>query len=302
MNTDHRRRPSARLAALALAACLAAVGAAQDPSLALRQRYEQQRAALEASPFGRPLLIESNDSSGQPRGEVLAVLDHDFASVARALREPQAWCDLMVLQTTVKGCQARSDPSHGHLVAFITRRHEQTIADAYKVDFEHRVALTPARHLQVDLSAASGPVGTRDYRLTLEAVPLDGARTVTRLTYSYTAGALASMASDAYLATAGRHKIGFTVVGRDSAGKPVHVGGIRGLAERSAMRYELALEAVLDAASGTPPAQRAMARLKRWFDGIERYTAQLKEMSREEYLSMKQKEMQAAQRAPAQTG
>jgi len=298
MKTDHRCRPPARLVALTLAAWLPAFASAPDPSHALRQRYEQQRAALEASPFGRPLLVESNDSSGQPRGEVLAVLDHDFASVARTLREPQAWCDLMVLQTTVKGCEARS----GQLVVFITRRHEQTIADAYKVDFEHRLKLVPDRPLRVDISAASGPVGTRDYRLTLEAMPLDGTRTVTRLTYSYTAGALASMASDAYLATTGRHKIGFTVVGRDGSGKPVHVGGIRGLAERSAMRYELALEAVLDAASSTPPAQRAMARLKRWFDGIERYTAQLKEMSREEYLLMKQRELLAAQRAPARSG
>lgn len=282
-----------------LAAGLAAPAGAQDPSTTLRQRYEQQRAALEASPFGRPLLVHSNDSSGQPRGEVLAVLDHDFAAVAQTLREPQAWCDLMFLQTTVKACQARSATSNAQLLAFITRRHEQTLDDAYQVEFEHRVKLAPQRHLQVDLSAATGPVGTRDYRLTLEAIPLGETRTLTRLTYSYTAGTLASMAADAYLATSGRHKVGFTVIGRDSSGKPVHVGGIRGLAERSAMRYELALEAVLDAAADAPPAQRAAVRLKRWFDGIERHTRQLQEMSREEYLAMKQRELQ---RAPVRSG
>jgi hypothetical protein len=288
--TTHPRRTPLRFTLLTVALLAGPVAGSQDPSSTLRQRYEQQRGSLEASPFGRPLLVHSNDSSGQPRGEVLAVLAHDFATVAQTLRDPQAWCDLMLLQTTVKGCQARN----AQLVAFITRRHEQTIDEAYQVDFEHRVKLAPAQHLQVDISAATGPVGTRDYRLTLEAMPLGDARTLTRLTYSYTAGTWASMAADAYLATSGRHKVGFTVIGHDSAGKPVHVGGIRGLAERSAMRYELALEAVLDAAADTPPAQRAAVRLKRWFDGIERHTRQLKEMSREEYLAMKQRDMQRA--------
>lgn len=288
-------------AACVLLALVAGSAAAQDPAAALRQRYEEQRAAMASGPFGRPLAVRSNDSSSQPRGEVLAVLDHDFAAVVRALRQPQAWCDLMLLQTNVKRCEARGADAGARLAVAITRRHEQTLADAYEVQFDHRAAVTPGRHFAVDISAAEGPLGTRDYKLTLEAVPLSEGKTVTRLTYSYAAGTLARMASETYLATRGRDKVGFTVVGRNESGQPVYVGGIRGLAERSAMRYELALEAVLDAAKA-PPAQRAEARLQDWFDGIERHAAQLKEMSREDYLSMKRRELQATQEGSGRTG
>ena len=294
--TKHRR--------LLSATCLALMGLAwtnahaQDKSAELRQRYEQQRRSLDASPFGRPLLIHSNDSSGQPRGEVLAVLDHDFDTLVKTLRQPQSWCDLMLLQTNVKRCAAHGGEGGGRLDAFITRKHEQTVDDAYEVAFQHRVRDAGARHFEVDISAAAGPLGTRDYRLTLQAVPMGERKSVARLTYSYSAGTLARLASETYLSTAGRNKVGFTVVGRDGAGKPMHVGGIRGLAERSAMRYQLALEAVLDAVK-TAPAQRAEARLQDWFDGIERHALQLKEMSREDYLAMKRRELRTMHGAPS---
>lgn len=293
--TQYRRLlPATCLALLAVAS---AGAGAQDKAADLRQRYEQQRRSLDTSAFGRPLIINSNDSSGQPRGEVLAVLDHDYDTLVKTLRQPQAWCELMLLQTNVKRCDANGTEGGGKLDAFITRKHEQTVEDAYEVAFQHRVREADAQHFEVDISAAAGPLGTRDYRLTLEAVPLSKNKSVARLTYSYTAGTLARLASETYLSTAGRSKVGFTVVGRDGAGKPVHVGGIRGLAERSAMRYQLALEAVLDAVKA-PPAQRAEARLQDWFDGIERYAVQLKEMSREDYLAMKRREFRAMRSGP----
>ena len=46
-----------------------------------------------------------------------------------------------------------------------------------------------------------------------------------------------------------------------------------------------------------PAAQQADKRLNAWFDGVERYPAQLHEMERGEYLDMKRKEI-ARQQAP----
>ena len=54
------------------------------------------------------------------------------------------------------------------------------------------------------------------------------------------------MAMDAYLAGAGREKVGFSVVERLPDGRPVYVDGVRGVVERSAMRYYLAIESTVD--------------------------------------------------------
>ena len=93
----------------------------------------------------------------------------------------------------------------------------------------------------------------------------------------------------AYLGTIGSDKVGFTVVGKQSDGQPLHVGGMRGLVERNTMRYYLAIEAFLGALSA-PPQARLEKRLHDWFAAVERYPRQLHEMEQAEYLDMKRKE------------
>src|SRR3546814_16967541 len=60
------------------------------------------------------------------------------------------------------------------------------------------------------------------------------------LSYGY--GVAGRMAMQAYLATAGSAKVGFTVTGKDGHGQPIHIGGMRGAIERNAMRYYLAID------------------------------------------------------------
>lgn len=279
----------AALAALVAATGLASVPAGAADGAALRQRHAELRSALAQSPFGRPLVLSSSDSTSRPQGEVHAVLRHPFSRVAEALRRSEAWCALMMLQTNIKRCSAGGDT----LQVAIARRHDQPVEAAYQVDFEHAVRDASAEHLLVEVSADSGPLGTTDYKLAFEAVPLDAGHTFVRMTYGYTAGVAARLASQAYLSTAGRDKVGFSVAGKDDAGRPVLVGGSRGVAERNTMRYYLALEAVL-AAQALPPEQRAERRLRDWHAAIERHPRQLLEMSREDYLAMKRRELQAS--------
>jgi hypothetical protein len=281
--------PSALAAAFSAASILAgAAPAAAADGTALHQRHDELRSALANSPFGRPLLLSSSDSASRPQGEVHAVLRQPFNRVAEALQRPEAWCELMMLQTNIKRCNAGGE---GLQVA-IARRHDQPVDAAYQVDFAHKVRDANAQHLLVEIEAGSGPLGTTDYKLGFEAVPLEAGQTFVRMTYGYSAGVAARLASQAYLSTAGRDKVGFSVAGKDDAGRPVLVGGSRGVAERNTMRYYLALEAVL-AAMALPPDQRAERRLRDWHAAVERYPRQLHEMSREEYLSMKRRELQA---------
>jgi len=104
--------------------------------------------------------------------------------------------------------------------------------------------------------------------------------------YAYGYGILAKMAMKIYLATAGRSKVGFSVVDRTADGHPVYVAGERGSLERNAMRYYLAVIAYV----GAPPGQTEQ-RLRTWFQLTERYAVQLHELELNEYLDEKHREL-----------
>jgi hypothetical protein len=288
---------------LALAATLASAWApaqAQD-SQALHARHASLRPALAASPFKRPLLLQANNSTDTPHGDVYSIVDHGFQTVSGALQAADNWCDMLLLQFNVKRCAPGGRAPEEKLHVAIGRKAEQPAKDAYPVDFAYRVLATRPDYLAVQLSAADGPFGTSDYQLTLEAVPLDTAHSFIHLSYAYTNGLAARLATQAYLATAGRHKVGFTVVGRDGEGRPQYVKGMQGIAERNTMRYFLAVDAYLDTLN-VPAAQQAEQRLKHWFTATERYPQQLHELQWPEYLAMKRREMNLAQAAVTTAG
>jgi hypothetical protein len=126
------------------------------------------------------------------------------------------------------------------------------------------------------------------------AVPLGTGRTFLHLSYSYAYGLAGRVALQAYLATAGASKVGFTVAGRDGNGQPIYIGGVRGAIERNVMRYYLAIDAHL-ASMGAPPGQQLEKRIETWFDATERYPRQLHEMDRATYLAMKRGESERRQ-------
>jgi hypothetical protein len=257
---------------------------AQD-SGALRARHAALQQQLAGSPFGRPLHVESAVEGGTHKGEVHAVLDQPYAAAAAALARPAHWCDILTLQINIKRCEVSSET----LVAFVTKRPRDPVSSAHRIDFRFDVAARRADYLHVALNAPSGPMGTRDYEIRLEAAPLDARRTFIHLSYGYTLGAMARLAMDAYLVGPGRDKTGFSVAERRSDGSPVYVDGVRGVAERSAMRYYLAIDASLGALA-VPPAQRLDARLRRWYTEAARYPQLKEKVGADEYVEMKRRE------------
>jgi hypothetical protein len=130
----------------------------------------------------------------------------------------------------------------------------------------------------------------------VSAVPIYGNRTFMHFSYSYGYGIAGKLAMQGYLATAGADKVGFSVVGRDGAGQPIYIGGVRGAIERTAMRYYLAIDAHL-AALGAPSGQQVEKRIETWFRETERYPRQLREMDRSTYVTMKRAEYERQQHA-----
>jgi hypothetical protein len=265
-----------------------AVPAAAQDAQSLRERHGALRTELAENPFGRPIHVESHEEGGQHKGAVYAVLEQPFKRVSASLRNGAQWCEVLILQPNVKHCEAANGGAA--LTLFVGRKAADSIEDAYRSDFNYGVAAASADYLRVALDAPEGPLGTTDYRIRLEATPLDANRSFLHLHYSYTLHSTARMGMNMYLATSGRNKVGFSVVDRSADGRPVYIRGVRGVVERNTMRYYLALEAYLGTLD-VPAPDRIERRLRAFHAGLERYPRQLREHDLAEYLEIKRRDV-----------
>ena len=264
-------------------------GAKLEPAAALSAKYAAMKDRLGRTSFGRPLQMESLEGKDTVSGEIHAVVDHSFAMTGGALRTPSQWCDILILHLNTKYCRPVADSRPAILHVVIGTKFDQPILEGHRMNFAYSIAARTADYLQVNLNADEGPLGTRDLRITVSAIPADDGKTFIRLHYSYAYGTIARVAMQAYLRTMAHDKVGFTVVGKETDGEPRFVGGMRGVVERNTMRYYLAIEAFLGALSAPPNARMAKS-LGDWFTATEGYPRQLHEMGRSEYLEMKRKE------------
>lgn len=271
---------------------MAAAVQAQDAA-ALKARHVALGAALADSAFRRPVVLTSNEQADRIAGDVYARVGQPFRLVGPALQRVDQWCHILILHPNVLQC--RSDGASGPSLALrVGRRHDQAPAQAHRMQFSYDVVAARPDYVQVALQAAQGPLGTHGYRIVLEAVALDARRSFLHLSYAYGHGAVAQFAMQSYLATAGRDKVGFSVVGRQADGAPQYIGGARGAIERNTMRYYLAIDAYLGALS-LPAPQQFEKRLADWYAGIERYPLQLRDLPRAEYLELKRSQARPSQ-------
>ena len=283
MNSQPRFANRPLKPALVLCALLACAGVARAQDAAsLHARFDALQDKLAHNPYGRPLVLQSTQSSDHLEGEVYARVDQPYAMVQKALDGPQNWCGILILHLNVKMCHAQA----AGLDMALGRKYDQPVDDAYKLHFDYKSVVNGADYLKTELTSGDGPLGTRDYRIAVEAAPLEAGHTMLHMSYAYGFGFTARVAMNAYLATAGSDKVGFSVAGKDNDGKPTYVGGVRGLVERNTMRYYLAID---DYVAAPAPAQLEQ-RLNAWFDATERYPRQLHEMEKNDYLTMKRDE------------
>ena len=278
---------------IALVTCLAMSNAqaeqAHDAARDLRASYEALRPQLAENQYKRPVHLQSRDTASALQGTIYAVLDHSFAKVDSALSDPSSWCDVFTLHFNVKFCRASLIPKPAKLTVSLGKKSDQALADTFGLVFLFNRAPTVPAYFSLELTAAVGPLSTRDYRLELVAIPLDDDRTFLRLGYAYSFGIGGRFAMHGFLATVAREKFGFTIAGRTAAGGPLYIQGMRGVMERNTMRYYLAVDAYLASLNVAAP-ERFEARLRYWFDSTEQYAAQLHEMDREQYLDLKHRE------------
>jgi hypothetical protein len=262
-----------------LALSLSATATSTDTLLAT---YHALQPKLATSPFGRPLVLMSEQQDAQVSGDVFAIVQHSFAQLRTELDAPDEWCEVLILHLNVKQCNA--GPRTVQLV--VGGKREGADEGSYRIDFDFAVQESSAERFYVVLQADKGPLGTREYRLALETISIGTGKSFLRLSYSYVYGPAAGLAMSTYLRTLGKDKVGFTKTGLTAKGTPLYVGGLRGTLERNVMRYYLAIDTFLNSAS-RPPAEREQWRLTTWYAATERYPYQLHEITRTEYLALK---------------
>ncbi len=286
-HADRRSRLTHWLAAGALLAAAHGVALAQGvptpAAAALRARYDGLADKLAHNAFGRPVVLESTQDSDRLQGEVVARVDQPFAAVQKALQGTDNWCSILILHLNVKMCHALP----AGLDMALGRKYDQPVDDAYKLHFDYKLEAATADYLKAGLSSPDGPLGTRDYRIEVQATPLDATHTILTMSYAYGFGFTARVAMNAYLSTAGADKVGFSVTGKDAGGAPIYVGGVRGLVERNTMRYYLAIDDYVAA----PASSQFDQRLNTWFDATDRYPRQLHEVEKADYIAMKKGEV-----------
>ena len=288
-----KRRWLRLLASSALIA-LAGSALAQDAA-ALRARHAALANELASNAFARPLTLESVENGGHIEGQVHARIDQPFSIAGPALQGTARWCEILFLHLNVKQCRPLKGSAGERMLLVVGSKHDQPIGDAYRLDFSYAMVASTPDYLRLRLNADAGPMGTSDYRIDVELVALDDRRSFLHLSYSYEVGVAARLAMQAYLATVGRDKVGFSRIGPTTAGQPRYIGGTRGVVERNTMRYYLAIEAYL--ASLAQPAPRQFEqRLADWYESVERYPLQLHDMERGDYLTMK-RELRLRQQA-----
>lgn len=268
---------------------LAVTSNSERNAAALLEKYAALAPQLTQNQYRRPLFLESSESEKTVDSDVYAVLDSPFSIVSITFKRPNQWCEVLILHINTKYCRASSEASPSKLLVSIGKKSAQQLKDAFSLEFIFQLAAASPNYLAVQLNANKGPLGTTDYSIQLQAVPIPNGKTFIHLHYSYGYGLTSRLSMQAYLATVGRGKVGFTQINQEQ--RLGYVSGMRGAIERNTMRYYLAIEAYL-ASLNQPPEQQFNTRVQYWFNATEEYSLQLHEVGRNDYLLMKKDEYQ----------
>ncbi len=277
----------------------------------LQARFDQARRQGAVQLGQRPVYLQSSESPERLEGEVLALIEHPVQEVRAALAQAKAWCDILILHLNIKYCRVvrsgRDAAADEVLEVGLGRKYDEPLSKVHWLQFRFRTQPSmgePASRLpRVELHAPQGPLDTQDIRIAVQTAGLSGGRTLLQLRYVYAQGPAARWALQLYLATVGRHKVGFTMQtdrpdgGSETPAQAQPVAGVRGLLERNTVRYYLAIDAYLDALA-LPPAQQLERRLQDWFAATERHATQLHELDWETYAQMKRLEVRRQQSPP----
>jgi len=232
-----------------------------------------------------PLAVVSQLEEDLARVAISATIPVEFDQLRAFYRDDSNWCHGFIANIYVKACYKKGD-----LVRIFYDNNDayQELSSAFRFDYRIEGQSLDANELLISLVAESGPLGSKDYRLRIEAQATTDNQSNIRLVYQSRYGFVARSALFIYLKTLGSGKIGFS---HEPNGQPVK--GIRGILERNAMRYLLALCAYF---ANRNPLKTLQDTLKNWHDYARVFNKELQEIDWIDYQKLKLQEYQDQQK------
>ena len=239
-------------------------------------------AAIRNADFDAPIHVESRQDSNTVEGGIHVLVDTPFGTLRSTLSDKRVWCEIIFLHFNIKACVMDLGNEPTTVSLYTGRLFYQSPDEAHRSDYVFEAFSFQDDYLNTVLYGQEGPFGTRDYRIVIQAVPVDADTSLVHVSYSLRHNMITRVAQRVYFASAGRHRIGFSL---DENGEDP-VRGVRGMVERNTMRFYLALESFLQA----PAAEEHIQRLERWHALTEQYPDQLRELDLDTYLDYKARE------------
>lgn len=194
------------------------------PAAQANTRTQADLAEIAATNLAVPLVVKSTQNDDRLSGTVNGTLNVPFGRVRAALQRPRHWCELMTLHLNVKSCTHAPVDDGSVMNVYTGRKEFERPEDAERIDMRFKLRENSPLRLRVQLTAATGPMGTFDYHVAAVFSPADATTTLVRFEYRYGLGFRAQLAIGAYLATVASDKVGFTRTGHDTAGDLVLCG------------------------------------------------------------------------------
>jgi len=263
-----------------------AAGALAD--MPMPERYQRLKSGADTMLPGTSLSLVSSEQKGEVSAEVTGVLPYPFTAAAPALAKAENWCQFMPLHFNIKACTYEQQHGNEVLTLYSGRKTYQAPQDSYTLAYRVEARDLSDEQMALSLYAPSGPVGTRDYRIEVQALKVKEG-TLLHIRSSYRSSMTSALLARTYLSTLGRDKIGFTRIEQNGVMQPVQ--GVRGVIERNVIRYQLAIDTFLNT-QALPATARREAALARWFRLNESHPDELHEMGQSEYLTIKRHEWQ----------
>lgn len=265
------------------------VSAFADSADNMEEKYDEIEEQLFDNIYGIPIYLESTSGNNLMQGEVYGILYHSFKKVSRSLSSVEKWCEIMPQHLNIKACTYEYINKQRRLTLYSGRKYYKKADNAYRLNYTFNVNALNDEYFRVTLNAKDGPLDTKDYNISVAAIPLSDNTTFFYLTYEYQYGFITSIAMSTYLATLGYKKIGFSIKAKDKNDRPIYVGGVRGVIERNAVRYYFAIKSYFNTQT-VEINKRFETRISDWFDLTEQYHQQLYELDKPDYLKYKRME------------
>jgi len=257
----------------------------------LLDKYHKIEKELEKSTLAIPLYVESSVSKNASHVDIYGSVKYPFGLIKNEFMVPTNWCEIVLPHPGIKACTYEKMHDRWLLNIYHVNKFSKPLEDAYQMKFVYRVSELHHVYFDIALTAHEGPSHTKDHQFGFEATPLDEGRTFIHFRYSFGYSAFGYLLMKIF----GGGKVGFSVIGTDSNGNPVYVGGLRGAVERDVVCYYLAILAYLDTLK-IPAEQRFEKRISEWYDLAALYKKQLLETEEEKYLTYKRKDQKSQQK------